>query len=110
MVLLTDGIPTRPEDPNDPKNKAYATTYAQAAADRAKAQDVSLYTIGLGNDLDSTFLENISTSPEYFYKAASGADLAEVYQQIATSICKKGPSIIEIIPRLNNVTPALPTR
>ncbi len=102
IVLLTDGIPTRPQDPNNKGNEEYPSTYALDIAKKAKAQGIGIYSIGLGEDVKSSFLESIATSPEYYYKAASGAELGDVYQQIATAICKKGPSIIEIIPRLNN--------
>ncbi|MEK7118072.1 MAG: vWA domain-containing protein [Patescibacteria group bacterium] len=101
IVLLTDGIPTRPEDPNDLLNKNYPALYARQLADRAKAGGVDIYTIGLGDEVNGDFLVEIATSPEYYYKAVSGADLRAIYQQIATAICKKGPSVIEIIPRVS---------
>lgn len=103
IVLLTDGIPTRPEDPNNKTNKEYPSLYAKEIAEKAKAQGIGIYAIGLGDDVKGPFLSSLTTSPEYYYKAASGAELGDVYQQIATAICKKGPSVIEIIPRLNNV-------
>ena len=107
IVLLTDGIPTRPENPQDPADKEYPSLYAQKLADEAKAQDIGIYTIGLGDEVKGDFLARLSTSPEYYYQAASGAELGEIYQEIATAICKKGPSVIEIIPRVN--TMSLPT-
>ena len=107
IVLLTDGIPTRPIDPQTGEDKEYPATYARQMANEAKAQDVSIYTIGLGDEVESDFLAEISTSPEYYYKAASGEELGEIYQEIATAICKKGPSVIEIIPRVNTLS--LPT-
>ena len=101
LVLLTDGIPTRPEDP---KNKNYPAEYSLSSADAAKKEGIAIYTIGLGSDLDAQLLEKIATAPEYFYRAASGAELAGIYQEIATAICKRGPSVIEIIPRVNNMS------
>lgn len=101
IIMLTDGIPTRPEDPANKTNKKYPTEYAKKVADDAKSQGITLYTIGLGADVDSVFLESIATGPEYYYKSASGAELGDVYSRIATSICKKGPSVIDIIPRVN---------
>jgi len=104
IVLLTDGIPTRPEDPSDAANKEYPALYAKQVAQEVKSKDIALYTIGLGDEVDGNFLTQLVTSPEYYYKAASGAQLGAIYQQIATAICKKGPSVIEIIPRLNTLT------
>ena len=109
LVLLTDGAPTRPTDPNDPKNEKYPEQYTRQVAESAKKQEVGIYTIGLGADVNAKLLEDIATSPEYYYQAASGRELGAIYQQIASAICKKGPSVIEIIPRVNNVTPELPT-
>jgi Mg-chelatase subunit ChlD len=104
IVLLTDGIPTRPEDPNNASNKDYPAVYAEQIAQEAKSKDIALYTIGLGDEVQGDFLAQLATGPEYYYKAASGRDLGAIYQQIATAICKKGPSVIEIIPRLNTLT------
>lgn len=98
IVFLTDGIPTMP---TSPKDKDFPTTYARTVATEAKNNDITIYTIGLGDDLNTALLKEIATSPEYFYPAASGSDLGGVYQQIATAMCKKGPSVIEIIPRVN---------
>ena len=107
IVLLTDGIPTRPEDQNNLSNKDYPATYAGEAATEAKSKNIGIYTIGLGDEVNSDFLMKLSTNPEYYYKAASGAELGAIYQEIATAICRKGPSVIEIIPRVNTLT--LPT-
>jgi len=103
VVLLTDGIPTMPKDP---KNKDYPSQYAEAVADEAKKDNITMYTIGLGADVNESLLQHIATSPEYYYKAASGAELSSVYAQISSSICKKGPSVIEIIPRVNSADSA----
>lgn len=107
VVLLTDGIPNRPLDPNNLRDKDYASFYAREMADEAKSKDIGIYAIGLGDAVDGNFLTQLATSPEYYYNAASGADLGAIYQQIATAICKKGPSVIEIIARVNAM--ALPT-
>lgn len=102
IVLLTDGIPTRPENPSDKSDKSYPSEYAKEVAADAKQQQIILYTIGLGEDVDSPFLEMLASKPEYYYESATGAELSGIYQQIATSICAKSPSIFEVIPRVNN--------
>jgi hypothetical protein len=56
--------------------------------------------------VNAKLLQDIATAPEYYYAAASGAELSGVYQQIATAICQKGPSVIEIIPRVQNAETA----
>ncbi len=105
VVLLTDGIPNRPLNPEGKGSQEYASQYALQVAESAKSNGISLYTIGLGSDVNNVLLEGIASTPQQYYQAASGAELDGVYKQIATSMCKKNPSIIEIIPRLNNVTP-----
>ena len=105
IVLLTDGEalePNRPINPKDPKDsKIYPKQYAIEEATDAKSQGILLYTIGLGVNANDEFLKTISTSPSHYYPSPSVADLKGVYQQIATALCQKGPSVIEIIPRTN---------
>ncbi len=105
IVLLTDGIPNRPSDPSKKGDEIYAGNLAQQIAKEAKDKNVSVYTIGLGSDLNAELLRNIATTPEQYYEAVSGAELGTVYQKIASAICKRNPSVIEIIPRINNVVP-----
>jgi hypothetical protein len=104
IVLLTDGEslePNRPQNPKDLNDKNYPKQYAITQATDAKTQGILLYTIGLGVNANDEFLKTISTSPGHYYPSPSVADLKGVYKQIATSLCQKGPSVIEIIPRTN---------
>jgi Mg-chelatase subunit ChlD len=100
IILLTDGAPTYPKDLNDAK---YPEKYARQIADVIKRENIEVYTIGLGDDINETLLTEIATTPDRYYRAASGADLAGVYKTISTAICKKAPSVIEIFPRVYNV-------
>lgn len=104
LVLLTDGTPTRPEDPNKKDDNKYASEYAARQAQDAKAQGISIYTIGLGAEVQGEYLASLSTSPEHYFRAPTSAELSEVYRQIATNLCKISPSVIEIIPRVNTVS------
>ena len=97
IILLTDGIASRPVDSNDTK---YAVNQALSEANKIKSWGTSIYTIGLGASVDSGFLSLLATSPEYYYRAPSTDILESIYAQIATAICKKGPNIIQIIPRV----------
>lgn len=98
VVLLTDGDPTYPKDPADPK---YPVTYARQRADDLKKNGVSIYTIGLGSDVHGDLLADLASAPDFYYPAASRKDLGEIYGAIATAICKKNPPVFEIIPRVN---------
>lgn len=97
LILLTDGIATRPEKAGD---NNYPSIYALEKADLAKKNNIELYIIGLGDEVNRTHLEGIATTPGHYFKAASSKDLNEIYKQIAVKICKVGPSVIEVIPRV----------
>jgi Mg-chelatase subunit ChlD len=78
MIVLTDGR----------ANPGPATT-AVAAAARAKADGVTLFTVGLGGDLDEAALAEMAgpcrDTPgcSYFFHASDAETLAEVYRRIA---------------------------
>lgn len=101
IVLLTDGVPTRPESNDDPD---YPSKAALQMAEEAKKAGITIFTIGLGIDLNPKLLEEIATDPAHYYASPTAADLSRVYQDISTAICKKNPSIIEIIPRVDPFT------
>lgn len=69
VVLMTDGRPT---------DEAQALVAAAAV----KSAGMTLYTIGLGSDLDADTLRRMASSPELYYPAASELALAEVYADI----------------------------
>ena len=64
----------------------YATwVIKQKAIDNAQAlkdRDIEIYTIGLGN-VDPTYLEQLSSGPEFAYYTTDPAELAGIFQQIA---------------------------
>ncbi|HEY4479863.1 MAG TPA: vWA domain-containing protein [Candidatus Paceibacterota bacterium] len=100
LVLLTDGVATRPQNPSGSKNEAeeiaYAESVALAEAEVAKKQGVMIYTIGLGKEIHGNFLKSLASSPDGFFETPSTSTLQSVYQKISTSICKELPSRIEI--------------
>jgi Mg-chelatase subunit ChlD len=97
MVLLTDGIATHPEKAGDP---LYPETFAKAAATEAKESGISIFTIGLGKDVNASFLSEISTKAEDYYPAPTTKELNSIYKEIATKICKERPAVIEVISRI----------
>lgn len=105
VVLLTDGEAMEPNRPKVDGDPDYAKRYALEAAERLRSAEITIYTIGLGVNANEEFLKAISTSPEHYYASPSVADLKNVYQMIATALCKRAPSIMEIIPRVNMVKP-----
>ena len=75
IILLTDGLP-------------FGTTAEAvlAVADQAKAEGISIYTIGLGGDVDPHLLQQVATDPGKYYFAPQATDLEAIYEQIAILI------------------------
>jgi Mg-chelatase subunit ChlD len=76
-ILLTDGR----ANPDGPQ-------VALDAASRAKAEGITLFTIGLGDrdDLDDEALTAMASRPEYSFRTVDPERLAEIYAQIAGAI------------------------
>ncbi len=72
LILLTDGRanPVGPE-------------VAEARAREAKAAGITLFTIGLGEDVDLGSLTRMASSPAHVHHAPSAAELAAIYRGIA---------------------------
>ncbi len=75
IILLTDGRP------NGTTN---AAVLAEAAA--AKAAGITIYTIGLGDEVDVGLMKAVASDPTNYYHAPSTADLNSIYQAIASQI------------------------
>ena len=80
LVLLTDGR-------SNPRPAAEAV----ARAGEAKAAGVTVFTIGLGADVEADALAAIASRPGYFYLAPDGEALADIYRAIAVELpCPAG--------------------
>lgn len=97
LILLTDGLATRPEKQGE---NDYPSMYALQKATLAKQNNIELYIIGLGDEVNKEFLQSIATTPEHYFSAATSADLSQIYKQIAVKICKVQPAVVEVIPRV----------
>ena len=76
IILLTDG-----QDSNNIDDKIQY----------AKTKGYKIFTIGLGNGVNSTMLENIAAATGgKYYPAADGSALENIYDQIAGDICGYG--------------------
>jgi len=103
IILLTDGEAGEPNRPEKVGDTEFPKTYALEISRQIKEAGIALYAIGLGVNANQEFLQGISTAPEYYFSSPSAQDLEGIYQEIATTICKKAPSVIEVFPRVNNV-------
>lgn len=72
MVVLTDG---QPNDPDTTEQKANA----------AKAKGIRIIAIGVGSDVDSTFLHSIA-SPEDYHFVSESVKLSSTFINIATEL------------------------
>ncbi|TAL49425.1 VWA domain-containing protein [Patescibacteria group bacterium] len=96
-ILLTDGVATRPEKGGDP---GYPETYAQQVANDMRQSRIALFTIGLGKNVNESFLRSIASSSEEFFLTPTAKELRGVYKKIAEKICTTRAAVIEIIPRI----------
>lgn len=90
VVLLTDGLATAPS--KEPEE------YAKQKAELLKAGNVTLYTIGLGKEVNMDFLRTLSSGPNFTYAAPTTATLGSIYKTITDSICEDGAARIDVIP------------
>jgi len=98
IVLLTDGVASRPLNPKDETDENYPNLYASNFAGIARDNNMSIYTIGLGNSINEDFLrENIASTPNYYYKAITSSELSSIYNQIAQDVCKEEVFTTDII-------------
>lgn len=80
MVVLTDGRA-------NPEPVDLAVAQAQAA----KQAGITVFTIGLGGDVELDALERMASRSEYSYRAPTADALAAIYRAIAVSIpCPSG--------------------
>jgi len=75
MIVLTDGK-------SNPRPASEAVERARVAKERG----VVIFTIGLGEDLDLSALEEMASGRGYFYRAPDAEDLAQIYASIAVTI------------------------
>jgi Mg-chelatase subunit ChlD len=96
VVLLTDGLATAPGD------TAAAEAFALGAASSTKAEDITVFTIGLGATVNMDFLRTIASTPGQAFAAPTTATLGSIYNTITASICEDGAARIEVIPKATN--------
>jgi Mg-chelatase subunit ChlD len=74
-ILLTDGRPD-----------AGGVEAAVRSADAARRSGVTVFTIGLGDDVDGALLVTLAGTAERYYAAPGAADLADIYGRIAARL------------------------
>ncbi|MFQ5460977.1 MAG: VWA domain-containing protein [Anaerolineae bacterium] len=80
IVLLTDGQPT-----------GTTPEAVMAAAQEARDAGISVFTIGLGADVDSALLVEVAGSGDRYFFAPDGEDLARIYAAVREKLpCDPG--------------------
>lgn len=98
IVLLTDGVASRPLNPEDNNDRAYPNNYARDKAGSAWDNDISVYVIGLGDKVNEDFLKNeIASSPDNYFKASSVDELKGIYSSISKAVCREESFITDIV-------------
>lgn len=97
IVMLTDGVPT---EPTQKGHTNYAKDYATRINQNIKSEGITIYTIGLGKGVDSAYLKSLATDDAHFLLAPEKSTLTSIYKNIATSLCEKKPSTIQVLYRL----------
>ncbi|KXS41224.1 MAG: hypothetical protein AWU59_2210, partial [Methanolobus sp. T82-4] len=78
MILLTDGEASQGTDDPD----------GSRAVELANANGITIYTIGLGSEINEAVLRSIaSDTGGKYYSAPSSSDLSSIYNAIAQDIC-----------------------
>jgi Mg-chelatase subunit ChlD len=90
FVLLTDGLPTA-------GGTQEAIAVAKLAAQTLIDSGADVYVIGLGQNVDATFIQSIASGPDQAYLAPSRSDLSAIYASITDSLCEVGPTKIEVL-------------
>ena len=102
IVLLTDGIASRPLAPEDSQvsDEEYPKQRARNVAESIRSEDMDLYIIGLGDKVNNEFLRALAGSQENYFFAPESEQLNTIYKDVATSICERGPSSVQIHTRI----------
>ncbi len=78
MIVVTDG------NPNEPGTDDNAETVAANAADAARAAGIEIYVVGVGGDVDATYLSTeIADDAAHYYNIASYESLQAALADIA---------------------------
>ena len=75
IILLTDG-----------RSNPVPVSQALDAAEAARREGITLYTVGLGDECETEALREMASRPECFHYAPDGEDLSAIYAELAAWI------------------------
>ena len=95
VILLTDGLPTAPDGEPDPESAAIA------AARQLSSRGIGLFAIGLGDGVNTQFLNQlVQNRNDRVFQTSNVDELSVIYSQIATAVCERAPYQVEIYPNI----------
>lgn len=100
VIILTDGLTNEPE----PEPESYALAAAKALND----SQTQIFTIGLGADINQSFLQAIASESDKMYTTLSPTQVDRIYRTITDAICEEGAARVDIIPKTEANLPQWP--
>ncbi len=90
QILMTDGMANKPSGPGYGEWPA-DVTYALSKAAEAATHGIKIFTIGIGNDINTAMLQEIaSTTGGKYYLAPNTQELEDIFSEIAFDVCQYG--------------------
>lgn len=86
IIILSDGNPSKQS-----VDKSILQDYVLQKAGEAKADDIIIYTIGYGDDVNATLLQDIASDPSNYYFAPTSEGIKDAYVKLDESICNHPP-------------------
>ena len=100
LVILTDGLTNEPE----PEPEIYALDQARILIE----DQTQIFTIGLGEDVNQSFLRSIASSPDKMFNTLSPEQVDRIYRNITDAICEQGAARVDILPKTDIDLPKWP--
>lgn len=88
--------PKNPQGGTEEDDIKYAENLALQEALGAKKDGLIIYSIGLGDKINKSFLKRIAFEENNYFFAPTAIDLETIYKNISYDICKEIPARIEI--------------
>lgn len=98
IIALTEGNPSLPADPADPKNKQYALDYAASVARDIRGSGIKLFTLGFGKNANESFLrDQIAGDKTHHFSTSTQDVLRTIYKEASEIPCPPENFITEIV-------------
>ncbi|MFA5997730.1 MAG: VWA domain-containing protein [Candidatus Paceibacterota bacterium] len=98
IVTLLNGNTTRPLDPSDSNNYSYAQNYAAGIATNLRKSGVNIYSIGMGKNVNESYLRNqIAGSAAHYFSTSTNDVLQTIYNDASQVLCPTENFITETV-------------